>query len=206
MTDGASIENGVTTALSALDIEASALSVAKARVSGQMAAALELLHRAAGRVIVSGIGKSGHIGAKIAASLASTGTPAFFIHSTEALHGDSGMVTGDDAAILISNSGETAEVLAFGQMLAAWGVPIIALTGGEGSTLAKLAKVTLDVSVAAEADPLGLAPTASTTCTLAVGDALAAGLMAINGFTPGDFHQRHPGGSLGKLLDDGRAA
>ncbi|MDR1825626.1 MAG: SIS domain-containing protein [Bifidobacteriaceae bacterium] len=190
----------LTAALAALAIESEALAGAAAKVERDLPRAIELMWRAKGRVIVSGLGKSGHVGAKIAASLASMGTPSFFVHSTEALHGDSGMVTPDDVVILISNSGETAEVCWFGRMLQTWGVPIIAMVGVPDSTLGRLGQVTLNVGVEREADPLGLAPTASTTVTLAVGDALAAGLMALRQWTPDQFHERHPGGSLGKLL------
>ena len=190
----------VEAALHAMDIESGAIARARDLVRAALPAAIELLSAAKGRVVVSGLGKSGHIGAKIAATLASTGTPAQFVHSTEALHGDSGMVREGDVAIFISNSGETADVCQFGRMLSERGVPIIAMTGDEGSTLARLARVVLSIDVEREADPLGLAPTASTAATLAIGDALASALMTVSGFTEADFALRHPGGSLGAQL------
>lgn len=188
----------------AMAIEADAITGTRVAVREQLPLAIDLLRQARGRVIVSGLGKSGHIGAKMAATLASTGTPAFFVHSSEALHGDSGMAQAGDVAILISYSGETAEVVHFARMLKARGVSLIAMTGRPGSTLASLADVHLSIAVEREADPLDLAPTASTASTLAVGDALAAALMTWSGFGPDDFAVRHPGGSLGRqLLGDG---
>ncbi|MBI2914346.1 MAG: SIS domain-containing protein [Firmicutes bacterium] len=162
--------------------------------------ALRLLAGCEGKVVVTGVGKSGHIGRKIAASLASTGTPAFFVHSDEALHGDSGMVGPEDVVVAISNSGETAEVLAFLAILRGIGAPVIAMTGRSGSTLARQAGAVLDVGVAREADPLGLAPTASTVATLAMGDALVSALMALGNFSRKDFARFHPGGALGNML------
>ncbi|MDR1798737.1 MAG: SIS domain-containing protein [Bifidobacteriaceae bacterium] len=200
MSQTTALAGGVAAAQRTLEIEAQALVAVREQVWQALPAAIELLHQATGRVIVSGLGKSGHVGAKIAASLASMGTPSFFVHATEALHGDSGMVVPGDVVILISNSGETAEVCWFGQMLAEWGIPMIAMVGVPDSTLGRLAQVVLDVGVAVEADPLGLAPTASTTATIAVGDALGAGLMALREFTPDQFHRFHPGGSLGQQL------
>ena len=191
-------------ALEAMDVESAAIRATRDAVRESLPVAMDLIGRAVGRVIVSGLGKSGHIGAKIAATLASTGTPAQFVHSAEALHGDSGVVSHGDVAILISYSGETAEVCHFGHMLAAKSVPVIALTGRADSALGRLAKVVLNVGVEREADPLNLAPTASTAATLAVGDALAAGLMASSGFNADDFAVRHPGGSLGLQLGNGR--
>ncbi len=184
----------------ALEIEAAAIAAATERIAPDLRAAAALIRGAGGRVLVSGIGKSGHVAAKIAATLASTGTPAQFVHSSEALHGDSGMATPSDVAILISNSGETAEVNQFAGMLGRWGVPMIAMTRNPTSTLARLCDVHLDISVDREADPLGLAPTSSTTLTMAIGDALAAVLMTLSGFTPEQFAERHPGGSLGAQL------
>lgn len=181
-------------------VESAAILTTRDAVRDSLPAAIELVQKARGRVVVSGLGKSGHIGAKIAATLASTGTPAQFVHSAEALHGDSGMVADDDVAILISYSGETVEVCHFGRMLSARSVPIIAITGRADSLLAKQAHVVLSVVVEREADPLSLAPTASTAATLAVGDALAAGLMAASGFGAADFALRHPGGSIGSQL------
>lgn len=153
-----------------------------------------------GRVIVIGMGKSGHIGGKIAATLASTGTPAFFVHPGEASHGDLGMVTDDDVVIAISNSGETAEVLSILPVIKRLGVTLIAMTGKPESTLAKLASVHVCIGVEKEACPLGLAPTASTTATLVMGDAMAVALLNARGFTADDFALSHPGGSLGKRL------
>lgn len=194
------IDVAVDAGVGAMRIEANAITVAADRIAPQLRAAVRLIRGARGRVLVSGIGKSGHVGAKIAATLASTGTPAQFVHSSEALHGDSGMATGDDVAILISNSGETVEVNQFASMLGRWGVPMIAMTRAPESTLARLCDVHLDIAVDREADPLGLAPTSSTTVTIAIGDALAAVLMTMSGFTPEQFAERHPGGSLGAQL------
>ncbi|SJM59592.1 Arabinose 5-phosphate isomerase [Actinomycetales bacterium JB111] len=160
--------------------------------------AARLVRSRRGKVVVSGLGKSGLIGAKIAATLASTGTSAHFVHAADALHGDSGAVSSEDVALLISNSGTTAEVCRFASMLGGWGVPVIAMTGDAGSTLARAAAVVLDISVPGEADPLGLAPTSSSLVTLAAGDALAACLMTTAGFTAADFGARHPGGALGE--------
>ena len=191
----------------AMAIESDAIAATRAAVKAELPTALRLLAGTRGWVVVSGLGKSGHIGSKIAATLASTGTPAFFLHSAEALHGDSGMATPDDVAILISYSGETAELCHVARMLAARGVPVIAMTGRPQSTLAGLARVHLSIHVESEADPLGLAPTASTASTLALGDALAAGLMTLSGFTAEQFATFHPGGSLGRqLLGDGSVA
>lgn len=194
---------GSEAALLAIDTEIRALRDLRDRCADEIGDALDLLQGCRGHVVISGIGKSGHIGAKIAATFASTGTPSFFVHSTEALHGDSGMVTADDVIILISNSGKTAEVCQFGRMVKARDVPIIAMTSDPHSPLARLAQVHLSIAVEKEADPLGLAPSSSTTCTLVLGDALAAGLMAARGFTDADFAQFHPGGALGELLTEG---
>lgn len=154
-----------------------------------------------GRLIVSGLGKSGHVGRKMAATLASTGTPSFFIHSTEALHGDAGMVVAEDAVILISNSGETAEVCRFAEVLAHRGITTVAMTKGANSTLARLTNHLIPLSVEREADPLNLAPSSSTTATIAIGDALASALMAAREFTAEEFGLHHVGGSLGNQLD-----
>ena len=154
-----------------------------------------------GHLIISGVGKSGHIGEKIAASMASTGTPAFFMHSTEGVHGDLGMVTKNDCVLLISNSGETKEVLNLLPSLEKIGVKKISLTRNHESTLAKACDVSLAYQYKREADDLGLAPTTSSTITLVVGDALAVTLSKLMNFTPEDFHLYHPGGSLGKLLE-----
>jgi arabinose-5-phosphate isomerase len=162
--------------------------------------ACRLLHACKGRVVVSGMGKSGHIGNKIAATLASTGTPAFFLHPAEAGHGDVGMITPDDVLLALSNSGETTELLTILPAVKRLGVPIVVMTGRPQSTLAKAAAVVLDVSVPEEACPHNLAPTASTTATLAMGDALAVAILEARGFTQEDFARSHPGGSLGRRL------
>ena len=184
----------------ALAVEAAAVAALVDRLDPAFAAACRCLLDRRGRVVVTGMGKSGHVGNKVAATLASTGTPAFFLHPAEAIHGDLGMVTRDDAVIALSNSGETAEVLALVPTLRRLGVPIVALTGNPASSLAEAATVHLDVGVAAEACPLNLAPTASTTATLAMGDALAVALLQLRGFTAEDFARSHPGGALGRRL------
>lgn len=153
-----------------------------------------------GRVIISGMGKSGHISNKIAATLASTGTPAFFVHPGEALHGDLGMITGEDVVIAISNSGTTEEVLTLASVVKRWGTKIIGMSGDKQSPLAEISDYHLDIAVEKEACPLGLAPTSSTTVTLVLGDALAVALLEARGFTPEDFARSHPGGRLGKRL------
>jgi arabinose-5-phosphate isomerase len=153
-----------------------------------------------GRVVVTGMGKSGHIASKIAATLASTGTPAFFLHPADAGHGDLGMITRDDVVLALSNSGETSEIVTLVPHLKRLGVPLIAMTGNLRSTLATAADVTLDASIPEEACPLNLAPTASTTATLALGDALAVSLLEARGFTEDDFARSHPGGNLGRRL------
>jgi len=162
--------------------------------------ACQLMYHCQGRVIVIGMGKSGHIGGKIAATLASTGTPAFFVHPGEASHGDLGMITRDDVVLTISNSGETGEVLAIIPVIKRIGAKLISMTGNTESTLAKLADTHVCIKVTTEACPLGLAPTSSTTATLVMGDALAVALLNARGFTADDFALSHPGGSLGKRL------
>jgi arabinose-5-phosphate isomerase len=184
----------------ALEIEGRAIAALQPRLDATFARACALCLESRGRVIVTGMGKSGHVGGKIAATLASTGTPAFFMHAAEASHGDIGMITRDDVLLALSNSGETAEVLLLIPHASRLGVPIIAITGSPGSALARAATVHLDVSVAEEACPLNLAPTASTTATLALGDALAVALLEARGFTPQDFARSHPGGALGRKL------
>ena len=184
----------------ALAIETQALQSLLARVDARFAAACRLCLRCTGRVVVTGMGKSGHIAGKIAATLASTGTPSFFLHPAEASHGDIGMITRGDVLLALSNSGETPEVLMLLPHLSRLGVPVIAMTGHPHSSLARAAQVELDVSVPAEACPLNLAPTASTTATLAMGDALAVALLEARGFTAEDFARSHPGGSLGRRL------
>ncbi len=184
----------------ALRIETAALSALERRVDARFAAACRVLFQCAGRVVVTGIGKSGHIAGKIAATLASTGTPAFFLHPAEANHGDVGMIAAGDVVVALSYSGETAEVLGIVPYLRRLGIPLVALSGNPQSSLARHADVHLDISVAEEACPLNLAPTASTTATLAMGDALAVALLGMRGFTEEDFARSHPGGSLGRRL------
>ena len=183
-----------------IGIEAAAAAALADRIDETFAGATRTLLGCTGRVIVTGMGKSGHVGNKIAATLASTGTPAFFVHPGEASHGDLGMITASDVIIALSYSGETAEVLTLLAPLARIGTPIIALTGRPDSTLARHAEVHLDVSVSREACPLELAPTASTTATLVMGDALAIALLEAREFTVEDFARSHPGGSLGRRL------
>jgi len=160
--------------------------------------ALKLITSSKGRVIISGIGKSGLVGAKMAATLSSTGTAAYFIHSTDALHGDSGAILADDVVVAISNSGQTAEVVAFASMVKGWGNKVIAITGKPESELGRISDVVLDIAFEKESDSNGLAPTTSTTLTIALGDALAAALITCKNFTVQDFGKRHPGGALGK--------
>jgi arabinose-5-phosphate isomerase len=184
----------------ALEIESRAVAELGARVDATFVDACRLCLAATGRVVVTGMGKSGHIGNKIAATLASTGTPAFFLHAAEASHGDLGMVASGDVVLAISNSGETAEIVALLPHLRRLKTPVIAMTGNPASTLAREATVHLDVAVNEEACPLNLAPTASTTATLAMGDALATALLEARGFTVEDFARSHPGGALGRKL------
>jgi arabinose-5-phosphate isomerase len=184
----------------ALEIEGRAISALVPRLDSAFVRACSICLDCHGRVIVSGMGKSGHIAGKIAATLASTGTPSFFMHAAEASHGDIGMITREDVLLAISNSGETPEVLLLIPHLSRLGVPIIGVTGNAQSTLARAASVHLDVSVDEEACPLNLAPTASTTATLALGDALAVALLEARGFTSQDFARSHPGGTLGRKL------
>ncbi|MGB9671265.1 MAG: KpsF/GutQ family sugar-phosphate isomerase [Halothiobacillaceae bacterium] len=183
-----------------LDTEAAALVRLNARLDQAFVRACQLMLACQGRVVVTGMGKSGHIGGKIAATLASTGTPAFFVHPGEASHGDLGMITRQDVVLALSNSGETPEILAILPIIKRLGVPMIALTGRPQSTLAREAEVHIDVGVDKEACPLGLAPTASTTAALAMGDALAVALLETRGFTAEDFALSHPGGALGRRL------
>ncbi|MCK9507535.1 MAG: KpsF/GutQ family sugar-phosphate isomerase [Pigmentiphaga sp.] len=183
-----------------LDIEIAALQAMSARLDNTFVRAVELLLRCTGRVVVSGVGKSGHIGRKLAATLASTGTPAFFVHAAEAAHGDLGMITEDDVVIAISYSGTTGELLTIVPSLKRLGTRLIALTGKPESELALHADVHLDASVPQEACPLNLAPTASTTAALALGDALAVACLTTRGFSPEDFARSHPGGALGRRL------
>ena len=183
-----------------LDIESAALQDLKSRLDERFVKAVDMMLNVKGRVVVTGMGKSGHIGRKIAATLASTGTPAMFVHPAEASHGDLGMIKLVDVVLAISNSGESDELVAILPVLKRQGVPLIAMTGGLNSSLARHADVVLDSSVAKEACPLNLAPTASTTAQLALGDALAVALLDARGFKPEDFARSHPGGSLGRKL------
>jgi arabinose-5-phosphate isomerase len=183
-----------------LDIEAAALLGMKSRIDDRFVEAVRMVLAVKGRVVVTGMGKSGHIGRKIAATLASTGTPAMFVHPGEASHGDLGMIKPVDLVLAISNSGESDELVAILPVLKRQGVPLIAMTGGMDSALAKHANVVLDCSVEKEACPLNLAPTASTTAQLALGDALAVALLDARGFQAEDFARSHPGGSLGRRL------
>ncbi|MEN9830862.1 MAG: Arabinose 5-phosphate isomerase KdsD [Pseudomonadota bacterium] len=183
-----------------LDIEAQALMGLKSRLDHRFSQAVQMMLNVKGRVVVTGMGKSGHIGSKIAATLASTGTPAMFVHPGEASHGDLGMIKAVDIVLAISNSGESDELVSILPVLKRQGVPLIAMTGGMNSALAKHADVVLDSSVDKEACPLNLAPTASTTAQLALGDALAVALLDARGFKAEDFARSHPGGSLGRRL------
>lgn len=181
-----------------LKIEAHSILKLENSIGADFEKAIDILYACKGRVIVTGMGKSGLIGKKIAATLSSTGTPSYFLHPAESTHGDSGIITRDDVIIAISNSGETQELLNLLPLIKRFGVPMIAMTGGMNSTLAKTSEVALDISVEKEACPLNKAPTASTTATLAMGDALAVCLLEKRGFTEDDFLVYHPGGALGK--------
>jgi len=183
-----------------LSIEAAAVDALKSRINGDFAKAVELILLSQGRVIVSGMGKSGHIARKIAATMASTGTPAYFVHPAEASHGDLGMITRNDVLLALSNSGESEELLRIVPLVKRSGARLISMTGVPTSTLAREADIHLDAGVAQEACPHNLAPTASTTAALALGDALAVALLDARGFGPEDFARSHPGGSLGRRL------
>ncbi len=183
-----------------LRIEAQEVEALASRLDDCFAEAVDLVLACRGRVVVSGMGKSGHVGRKIAATLASTGTPAFFMHPAEASHGDLGMITGQDVVLALSNSGESGELLAIVPQIKRTGAKLIAMTGKPNSELAREADVHLDASVSQEACPLGLAPTASTTAALALGDALAVALLEVRGFSAEDFARAHPGGALGRRL------
>ena len=197
----ADLTKAIAAATSALDTEISALTNFAKSLEANLKPALELIIESKGHVVITGLGKSGLVGAKIAATLSSTGTPSFFLHSADALHGDSGALTPGDVLIAISNSGETAEVNAFVAMAKVWGNQVIAITKNANSTLAKSANAVINIAFDKEADPLNLAPTTSTTLTIAAGDALASALMAHRGFTSEDFGKRHPGGALGKATN-----
>ncbi len=181
-------------------MEAEAIQLLESRIAASFTRACELILQCRGRTIVTGMGKSGHIANKIAATLASTGSPAFFVHPGEASHGDLGMITGNDVVIAISNSGTTLEIITLLPLIKRLGIPLISMTGDPLSTLARAAEANLDVSVTSEACPLGLAPTTSTTASLVMGDALAIALLEARGFTAQDFAFSHPGGALGRNL------
>ncbi len=193
-------ENFKALALAVIKVEMQSVSALIDRIDEQFVQACELMLHCKGRVVVTGMGKSGHIAGKIAATLASTGTPAFYVHPGEASHGDLGMITQQDVVLALSNSGETGEVLTILPIIKRIDVPFIAMTGNPESSLAKFASVHINVAVEQEACPLGLAPTSSTTAALVMGDALAVSLLESRGFTRDDFALSHPGGSLGKRL------
>ena len=186
--------------LAGIDTELASVQALRPRINDDFARACELMLACTGRVVVTGMGKSGHIAGKIAATLASTGTPAFFVHPGEASHGDLGMITPKDVVLALSNSGETHEILTIVPIIKRFGVPLISMTGKPGSSLAREATINLDISVNKDACPLGLAPTSSTTVSLVMGDALAVALLEARGFTEQDFALSHPGGSLGRRL------
>lgn len=195
-----SSKNLLAIAARVLDIESRAVDQLKSRLDDSFTAACQLCLDTDGRVVVTGMGKSGHIGGKIAATLASTGTPSFFMHPAEASHGDLGMITPNDTLLAVSYSGETQEIVTILPLVKRMGAKLISMTGKPRSTLAQAADVHLDVSVSVEACPLNLAPTASTTATLAMGDAMAVALLECRGFTEEDFALSHPSGTLGKRL------
>ncbi|MCK5719807.1 MAG: KpsF/GutQ family sugar-phosphate isomerase [Thiomargarita sp.] len=187
-------------ALAVIKTEQQAIAKLADRINVQFVQACELMLNCNGRIVVVGMGKSGHIGGKIAATLASTGSPAFFVHPGEASHGDLGMITPQDVVLALSNSGETEEILVILPLIKRLDIPLISLTGNPNSTLSKTATVNLDASIEKEACPLGLAPTSSTTVALVMGDALAIALLSAKGFTAEDFARSHPGGQLGRRL------
>ena len=197
MTDNATLQQ---LGRAVIELEAEALSALVPRINEDFARACRLVLACQGRVVVTGMGKSGHIGSKIAATLASTGTPAFFVHPGEAQHGDLGMIQPQDVVIAISNSGETGEILTILPIIKRMGAKLISITGNPTSSLAQQADAHLDAGVAKEACPLNLAPTSSTTAALALGDALAVALLKTRNFTPEDFARSHPGGKLGRRL------
>jgi arabinose-5-phosphate isomerase len=197
----ADLSKALAAATSALNTEIAALNNFAKTLEANLKPALEILLECKGHVVITGLGKSGLVGAKIAATLSSTGTPSFFLHSADALHGDSGALTPGDVLIAISNSGETAEVNAIAKMAKGWGNSVIAITKDSNSSLAKSSDAVIIIAFDKEADPLNLAPTTSTTLTIAAGDALASALMAHRGFSSQDFGKRHPGGALGKATN-----
>jgi len=186
--------------LAVIETEAQAVAHLAERINENFVQACQLMLKCEGRIVVIGMGKSGHIGSKIAATFASTGSPAFFVHPGEASHGDLGMITTKDVVLALSNSGETEEILLILPLIKRLKIPLITLTGNPQSTLAKAAWVNIDVSVEKEACPLGLAPTASTTATLVMGDALAIAMLEVRGFSAADFARSHPSGRLGRRL------
>ena len=183
-----------------IEIEASALMVLKDRLNQDFTKSCQILYECKGRIVVTGMGKSGHIGKKIAATLASTGSPSFFVHPAEASHGDMGMITPQDVVLALSYSGQTKEILTLLPLIKRQGTPLVSMTGNKHSTLARFANVNIDIAIEKEACALGLAPTTSTTATLAMGDAIAIALLDARGFSKEDFAFSHPGGSLGKRL------
>ena len=197
----ADLSKALAAATSAINTEINALNNFAKTLEANLKPALEIIIECKGHVVITGLGKSGLVGAKISATLASTGTPSFFLHSADALHGDSGALTSGDVLIAISNSGETAEVNAIAKMAKSWGNSVIAITKDSNSSLAKSSDAVISIAFDKEADPLNLAPTTSTTLTIAAGDALASALMAHRGFTSQDFGKRHPGGALGKATN-----
>ena len=199
MTD---LDDGVSAGLESLALTADAIGALRSRSADSLRAAAELVLARTGSVVVTGLGKSGLVGAKLAATLASTGTVAYFVHAADALHGDAGVVTTNDVVLALSNSGETPEVVAFARMVHERGVPVISITGcGGGSALAALASVAIDGAFEREGDPHNLVPSVSTSVCLALGDALAIALMTARGFGPDDFKTFHPGGALGTRLN-----
>ncbi len=200
MTPPTSLHDFIASGLRTVRLECAAVDRLQQAVNSDFSRACELLLACEGRIVVSGMGKSGHIGRKVAATLASTGSPAFFVHPGEASHGDLGMITPKDVVIALSNSGTTAEVVTLLPLIKRMGVPLVSMTGNPKSTLALAADVHIDVSVESEACPLDLAPTASTTVALVMGDALAIALLEARGFTAEDFAFSHPGGALGRKL------
>lgn len=190
----------VSSALRTIRLEAEAVTALTGRIDGEFTRACELIMNCSGRIIVTGMGKSGHVGKKIAATLASTGTPSFFVHPGEASHGDLGMITKNDIVLAISYSGSSNEIVALLPLLKRAGIKIISMTSNPHSTIAEVAEANLDISVIHEACPLGLAPTSSTTASMVMGDALAIALLEARGFTAEDFAFSHPGGALGRKL------
>ena len=201
-TSAESIERGVIAGRVAITREIESISVLESRLIPELDLVLPILLACHGKIVITGLGKSGHIGRKIAATFSSTGSSSFFVHPTEALHGDSGVLHDLDVLLAISYSGETQEVCAFAHLVKSWNIPIVALTGNKSSALAQMANAHIDISVENEADPLSIAPTSSTTVTLVVGDVLASALMAVKNFSLKDFGLRHPGGALGAQLLD----